>query len=176
MDLSDLDKVRPILAKFTVEGDRSKAILAGSLLDALLEQLLRSVFVEQPPEELFGPYGPLSSFAAKIDAAFALGLLSSAEYSDLHRHRKIRNEFAHSLNDTLSFDTSPISDHVQQLRLRRSTITGLSTTLALDYEASLLVLIGFLQGRISHSTHAQQPPDLAEALTAETRSKKGRKA
>jgi hypothetical protein len=47
-------------------------------------------------KRLFAAYGPLSSFAAKIDLAFALEITTEATHKELHKMRKIRNAFAHT--------------------------------------------------------------------------------
>jgi hypothetical protein len=59
---------------FTTESDRACAVLAGALLDSLLEHLLRKAMVPDSSQDLFRAQGPLGSFAAKIDLALAVGL------------------------------------------------------------------------------------------------------
>jgi len=44
---------------------------------------------------LFDGYGPLSSFSAKIDLAFALSIFDENLYSDLKIIKEVRNIFAH---------------------------------------------------------------------------------
>jgi hypothetical protein len=45
-------------------------------------------------KRLFGTYSPLSTFAAKIDMAFALGITSEETHVQLGHFRKLRNHFA----------------------------------------------------------------------------------
>jgi len=56
---------------------------------------------------LFEGYGPLSTFAAKIDVAYALDITTDAIHRELNLMRRIRNNFAHS-KDALSLDQEPI--------------------------------------------------------------------
>lgn len=78
------------------ESDRGVVILAGSYLERALEQRLRGYLVDHKnTDALFEGYGPLSSFAAKIDIAFSVGLLTVPIRSEFHRLRKIRNFCAH---------------------------------------------------------------------------------
>ena len=56
---------------------------------------------------LFGTYCPLSTFAAKIDVAYALDITTDAIHVKLSKIRKIRNLFAHSTS-ILSLDKEPI--------------------------------------------------------------------
>lgn len=143
--------------------DRACAIVAGAILETLLERLLRKSMVPNTTEVLFAKYGPLNSFAAKIDLARALGLITRVEVDDLHRIRRIRNEFAHSL-EPMSFTTSPVRDHVAQLRFRRSTITKLATTMRTDFHACVAMLTGWLRGRIERAVTPAVPPEFAESL------------
>lgn len=47
-------------------------------------------------DKLFTGYGPLASFSAKIDMAFALGLIDAEQRKTLNHVRHIRNVFAHA--------------------------------------------------------------------------------
>ena len=138
------------------EGSRAKAIVGAALLDHLLEQVLRHHMIAKPEESLFGAYGPLSSFSAKIDIAKSLGILTAGEAADLHRVRKIRNAFAHSLEE-LSFRDQSIRAHVRQLQVRAGTILGKQGAPRFDFELCILVLSGFLLGRIEQAELRPNP-------------------
>jgi DNA-binding MltR family transcriptional regulator len=58
-------------------------------------------------KRLFDAYGPVSTFAAKIDLAFALGITTEAIHQELNKMRRIRNAFAHT-KDGVSLDTEPV--------------------------------------------------------------------
>src|SRR5258707_147607 len=64
------------------------------VLQACLEGCMRPLTATMRAR-LFTGYGPISSFAAKTDIAYALGLLTDHDHTDLQIIRKIRNEFAH---------------------------------------------------------------------------------
>jgi len=51
---------------------------------------------DQIIKELFRPYAPLSTFAAKIQLAYGYGLISKEDYCDIEIIRKLRNDVAHS--------------------------------------------------------------------------------
>lgn len=94
---------------YSRETDRSAALLSTSFLDTVLEEVLKSFFVDDKnTDKLFQGYAPLSSFSAKIDIMYALGLINKDMLTDISTVRKIRNHFAHSWQD-ISFDKSPIS-------------------------------------------------------------------
>jgi len=95
---SDLAReVLQLRQALTRETDRGCALTAAAYLDEMLTSLLTEYFVDHRKivEQFFAPAGPLSSFSAKIDMSFALGLLSADARSSLHVLRRIRNDFAH---------------------------------------------------------------------------------
>ena len=74
------------------------ALTVGARLDAALERALLAKMRELSEAQrtnLFDGYSSLSSFAAKIDVAYALNIFDDALYDDLIVIRKIRNAFAH---------------------------------------------------------------------------------
>lgn len=105
-----MESFEALVGEFRGESDRAAAILAASFLDEALAAAIRSQFVDDPSvDELFTGYGPLSSFSARIEIAFALGLLDKKHKGDLRFIRKIRNHFAHH-PARASFEMSPVSD------------------------------------------------------------------
>ena len=79
------------------ETDRGCALTAAAYLDDMLTSLLTEYLVDDKKvvDQFFASAGPLSSFSAKIDMTYALGLLSAETRSSLHVLRRIRNDFAH---------------------------------------------------------------------------------
>lgn len=83
------------------ESDRGCVILAGALLSEALEDLLKSVCrqeladVKSTVDPLFQGYAPLSTFSARIQLTFALGLLPRAFRDKIEIIRRLRNDFAH---------------------------------------------------------------------------------
>lgn len=84
--------------------DQAAAIMGVALLDNTLQTAILVKLV-QPNTGLFD--GPLSSFAAKIKLAFALGLYGPETRDDLDLMRAIRNTFAHSARE-VTFATPEI--------------------------------------------------------------------
>jgi DNA-binding MltR family transcriptional regulator len=152
-------QLEPYFHQLHKETDRGYAIVAAILLDGLLETLLRKKMIPSVPNEIFSGYGPLSSFSAKIDLSFYLGFISRGEYDELHQIRRIRNEFAHSLNAPLSFSHPPVCDRISSLRFTGSSLLKEETSKRVDFEISVLVLIGFLYAIIERSTPPKPPKD-----------------
>jgi hypothetical protein len=99
------------------ETDRGAVIVAAALLEDALESMLLARLVPSPErdDELFhGPYAPLSTFSAKIDFAYRVGLIRLSVRSSLHLLRRIRNEFAHSAT-TGSFESQSVVSRLREL-------------------------------------------------------------
>jgi hypothetical protein len=127
--MPDLDDAFSKLSESLIRAERqSHASVVLRLVAAIeydLERCLlrkfRSLNVRMR-HRLFGVYGPLSSFAAKIDLAYALGITTDAVNVDLNKIRKIRNLFAHA-KAPMSLDTEPIKTIFYKLT-RPPGITG----------------------------------------------------
>ena len=164
----DLDELHPYFIQLNAETDRGCAILAASMFDGLLEALLRKrMLAFAAPDEIFSGYGPLSSLSAKIDLSFYFGFISKGERDELHRIRRIRNEFAHSLDVPLSFSSQPICDHVAELRLHR--IGSGKSSKRNEFEISVLILLGFLHVTIQRAEPPTPPRDRVDELLATNR-------
>lgn len=96
------------------ESDRGCVLVAASFLEQELGSLLSAFFVEgDEAKQLLRVDGPLGSFSSRIDASLALGLISRDVGRQLHLIRKIRNEFAHSVEAT--FDNPGVRDRCRAL-------------------------------------------------------------
>jgi DNA-binding MltR family transcriptional regulator len=87
-----------LLAKQTQAGN---ALVIASLVEDHLEQLLVSAMrplSNKKSKRIFESYGPLGSFSAKIDIAYAFSLIEPEVYADLRAIKDIRNAFAHAKN------------------------------------------------------------------------------
>jgi DNA-binding MltR family transcriptional regulator len=83
------------------ESDRGCVIFCAAMLEDELESLLRANCRQDPGaakkivDPLFRGYGPFSTFSAKIQVSYALGLIPEYVYKALDLIRKLRNDFAH---------------------------------------------------------------------------------
>src|SRR5436309_2098301 len=85
------------LAEFNKESDRGAALIAASMLDERLYEILESFFVESKTSRdlLTGFNAPLGTFSARASAAYSLALIQENEFNEITTIRKIRNEFGH---------------------------------------------------------------------------------
>jgi DNA-binding MltR family transcriptional regulator len=117
------DRGNEVLSKVAAslghESDRGCVIFGAALLNESLEQLLRASFRRAPEDvklidSLFEGYAPLSTFSAKLQLAYALGILPRHLREKIELVRRIRNEFAHE-SGPLSFDDSRCADRLKLL-------------------------------------------------------------
>ena len=95
------------------EADRTAAIIAASLVESVLEQLLISSFKNRSSAllpRLFENRGPLSDFNSKILIGEAYRV-TGLKHEELQRVRHIRNCFAHA-RQPVTFDTPEIAKEV----------------------------------------------------------------
>jgi hypothetical protein len=79
--------------------DAHIAIVGAQVLDDLLERALLQRMAPLSAnlrDRLFKGYGPLSSYAGKVDIALALKIISKGDYDALGAINKVRVKFAHS--------------------------------------------------------------------------------
>ncbi|PZX45670.1 mannitol repressor [Roseinatronobacter thiooxidans] len=107
------------------ETERGRALVAASLIEEMLEEVLRGFFLaDSATKKLFDdPNAPLSTLSSKASASRALGLISAEEFRDIELVRKIRNAFAHSV--MCSFDNDKIKSWASALKVGMSTLDAL---------------------------------------------------
>jgi DNA-binding MltR family transcriptional regulator len=160
--LIDVDSIDLPMEIVTAD-DRGCAIVSTVILENQLEILLRKSMLPEHSEPLFGTYGPLSSFAAKIDLAVALALLSAEDAADLHNIRKIRNAFAHQI-DSLKFSKPPIVDLIKGIRLRRSTVIGEKSGSRSDFLSAVAIYMGFIQSKVGQVSAPKPVPEIHQTI------------
>lgn len=115
-----------ILRELEQQTDRGVAIIGAAYIEERLEETLLALFTDRietvkyenqkVSKRLFKGTGPLTSLSAKIDTAFALGMLGDHSFQDLHLIRDIRNAFAHT-SDPLTFCSTKIVSLYKKLWL-----------------------------------------------------------
>lgn len=109
------DNTQKQLAKAMQAEERVEGIVAISMFDNYLEQLLQTVMIDDGiVTELMSNGQALQSFSIKLGLVYALGLIPEPVKKDLHFLNKIRNAFAHEV-DVTSFDTAPVRDLCENL-------------------------------------------------------------
>jgi DNA-binding MltR family transcriptional regulator len=95
-------------------------------------------------------YGPLSSFRAKIDIAYALGAISQKTRTELSHIKGVRNKFAHSYRP-INFESGSIVKKCQPL----STMTLHPGDCKKAYMAAITQLIETLKAEVDKAPWSQ---------------------
>lgn len=102
--------------EFKSESDRAAVILGVAKIDQLLYQIIKYTLIPTPSsnDDLLEGDSPLSTFSAKINMMYRLGLIDSSFSRSLHIIRRIRNEFAHEVSGS-SLSLGSHKDRVKEL-------------------------------------------------------------
>ena len=114
--------VAAFLVRLSRESERSAVILGVARVDRALERALKAL-LNAPTgasDSLFDQDRPLATFSAKIVTAHRLGLIDDDTESVLQALRKIRNGFAHSIED----ESLSLGSHGDRLRHIVSVMGG----------------------------------------------------
>lgn len=103
-----------------MQGDRAAVVLGAARLDVALEAALSSLMSNHPngQDNLFDPDRPLGTLSAKIALAHRLGVIDQDVEHALQIIRKIRNDFAHSIED----ESLSVQRHRDRLRSATSRV------------------------------------------------------
>lgn len=99
------------------ESDRGCVIVSAAMLDDILLQLLKrrlAPSLEKKDELLEDGSAAFSTFSARIDLAYRVGLLRASTRSTFHLLRKTRNDFAHISNPN-TFDSPSVKSRVLEM-------------------------------------------------------------
>lgn len=110
------DRLMQFLRASNSETERGKALVAASLIEEMLEEILRAFLLQiKATDKLFeSANAPFSTLSAKSSAARAMGLITEEEYRDIEFIRKIRNAFAHSV--LCSFADDKVGSWARELK------------------------------------------------------------
>jgi mannitol operon repressor len=105
------ESMNKITDEINKETDRGAALFGASILDEALQKILSEFFVSGPiSNKLFRYPAPLSTFSARQNMCFALGLITKIEYNQCDIIRSIRNEFAHASAFSIDFNNKDIAE------------------------------------------------------------------
>jgi len=111
-----INAFQEFLEEFQHETDRTAVILGAAKLDYILYQLLQRFLIPNASrtDELLDSDFPLSTFNAKINLCFRLGIIDAEFAHALHIIRRIRNHFIHEVS-ACQLDASSYKDHIREL-------------------------------------------------------------
>lgn len=145
----EVEQLGRFLAAFNKESDRGAALVAASMLDERLEQILNAFFVESSTgkELTSGFNAPLGTFSSRASAAAALGLIQENEFKEITLIRKIRNEFGHGW-EPLTFEAECIEVHARKLPWRGPAEYEATANFRSRFNAAVALLLTDLMWRV----------------------------
>ncbi len=166
-DKMELEELTEWFSTTSKLSQRAVAVIAAADLDQELDTLLRAFFIDHTKlDELLSGAGPLATFSARIQIAFASGLISDRERHNLDLIRRIRNEFAHRRGFEISFDTPEIRSRCLELQPPKE-INGLysKTNEARDrFIETCGFLLQVLVYRNELTTHREKQDSITEEI------------
>jgi len=149
-NLARLKNDADLYDEFESESDRGHALLVAAALDIRLRERIAAFLIDDRKEvdELLGAedklQAPVRDFAARIRAAYCMGLITKWQRDNLDRIREIRNHFAHNLHGS-TFDDEQIRNWCMSLTIEdpdpdvsdgspRNRFTQVYSELALDFQ------------------------------------------
>jgi len=146
------------------ETDRGAVLAGAALLDELLGELLASIFVDEPKRvaKMLEYPGSCSTFAARVDLLFCLGVVGQDVLKDLSSIRKMRNQFAHSHWRAALADRefAQVCDGFEVIRSMRQRGTTVALSPRGKFEFTVAVLASHITNEARCSEHAQAAPTL----------------
>jgi DNA-binding MltR family transcriptional regulator len=114
--------VGSVIRELSAKSQAGTVLVSAAVIDDHLQKLLLTKMrnlSNNKAERIFN--GPLRSFAAKIDVAYAFELIDDELHDDLTIIRDIRNEFAHSVVET-NFGSPKIVNLVQRFKRQEASL------------------------------------------------------
>jgi DNA-binding MltR family transcriptional regulator len=120
------------------ESERGKIILLTAKIDDLLDDLLKAFFKpKRPPKKgqseedpLLATMRPLSSFSARIETAYRVGLISKEAADCLDLLRKMRNHCAHE-TEPFTYEQGVDADKFNTFKELTYKVSGMERFLGL---------------------------------------------
>jgi len=115
IDKQIIDKFAEFVEELSTESNRAAVVLGVSKIDQSLYFILNNSLLSKlsTADELLDGDSPLSTFNARINMCFRIGILDKDFTQVLHIIRKIRNNYAH--NTEIRLDKPPTRDSVNEL-------------------------------------------------------------
>jgi mannitol operon repressor len=145
----EVETLGRFLHEFTKESDRGAALVAASMLDERLKEVLEAYLItsKTSQELLSGFNAPLGTFSARASAAYVLGLIQENEFKEITVIRKIRNEFGHGW-EPQSFESGSVASLCGQLPWLGPAEYEQGATARARFNAAVAILLTDLLWRV----------------------------
>jgi DNA-binding MltR family transcriptional regulator len=173
--LTDEDALEAVLAD---ESDRGFVIILVSYIEDLLaEQILKKLkpLTTGQRKDLFRTGAALGSFTAKVNLAFALGIIDDQRVSELEIFKAMRNACAHSRKN-INFNTLELKRALALLIDDSSAKVVETSTNLVAHRAVFLLASSFMLGLIAGEREEDAVTRVGEMIAAMTADAKAAKA
>jgi hypothetical protein len=164
------EMITGVIDELGKQSDRGAGIIAAAFTEEILEKIILNrlrPLSSDKYRDLFKGNSPLSTFAAKIDMAFAIGVLNEIAHRQLHLIRKVRNCFAHSIQP-LDFEHSEIKQLIgsNELIANSGLLQENSTRNAFlwSFRVTVIGLMFWRDSRVALRLVHDDCPELAAAI------------
>ena len=151
-------KYESIKHAWETETDRGLALVMAAYFDDLLDELLRRSLIDDNAvvKRLLDSDRAVSTFSARIDLAYAMGLITKGLYKTLHQIREIRNHFAH-VGGARDFNDTGMKDRCDALHALDPTLAKMTSPAdhsKMKFIAAVSLALMEFQVWIRRATHA----------------------
>jgi mannitol operon repressor len=118
----EIKRIASFLNIFYKETDRGAALMAGSVIDEILKEIILKFLIDikESGQLMNGFNAPIGTFSSRILMAYTLGLIEDTEYFEIETIRKIRNLFGHSWTEA-DFFTPKIKSQIEKFPFQEQT-------------------------------------------------------
>jgi hypothetical protein len=159
-----------VIEELVKQSDRGAGIIAASLIEELLEIVILNrlrPLSSDKHRNLFAGSSPLSTFAAKIDIAYAIGVINELTHIQLHLIRRVRNHFAHRIQP-LDFEHPEIKQLITSNELIANSgllkIASVRDAFLWSFRVAAIGLIFWRDSRVSLKLVHDELPELTTAI------------
>ncbi len=112
----EIKNLSEFLVGFNKETDRGAVLLAASIIDEWLSEILLNYLKENSvsKELIIGFNAPLGTFPARLKMAYSLSLIEEREFEEINLIRKFRNQFGHNWQD-MNFESEKIKKEFDKI-------------------------------------------------------------
>ena len=136
------DRIKVLVESMSRQTHAGATMLVAAALDRLLESALQTKFSRDNREtrdSVFGEYGVLRDFSAKITMSFALGVIDRETQKRLTAIRRLRNFFAHT-RDYINFESELVRALVSKEFGSAVPISSIAELISIAEEIELEIL------------------------------------
>lgn len=120
-----------LVDSFKVESDRGVVLVVSTMMEVELDKHIEKRLIPPPKAEADIVSRSIKNFAAKIDFAYRIGIITGREHSVYHQLRKLRNICAHEI-DEQNFDKPLFQQRMKNIVDSSDFLWSTLAALALD--------------------------------------------